>query len=352
MTLPRRRMLALLASPPGLPALARAGARPSTRDRDLIRRENEREGTTDRPLGRAQAVEAGGPDAIYRRRPAIEGFCTHTSVRPGERLAAFVSTDPPARPLPRRRLPQGLLRRQGRPPLPHPRTPRRQGPADPSDGAKNLVECRWQPGFTLDIRRDWPSGVYLGKLTNLDSGDTAYVVFIVRDDRPADLFFQRSELTWQAYNRWPAWRSLYDWEGDKWHTTVGADVGFDRPYSVYYNGLTSGFNPLTNGSGEFLLWGRPLCFRLEREGYDVTYVSNLDTHADGDGLLRAKDFLSVGHDEYWTRAMYDSVRRARDAGVRLAFPSGNSAYHRIDLRPGGDGQPRRVFGRVDQFANQ
>jgi len=27
---------------------------------------------------------------------------------------------------------------------------------------------------------------------------------------------------------------------------------------------------LTNGSGEFLLWEHPLCFWLEREGYDVT----------------------------------------------------------------------------------
>ena len=222
----------------------------------------------------------------------------------------------------------------------------------PSDGPKNLVACRWEPGFTLDVPEDWPSGVYLVKLTNLDSRLQAYAVFVVRDDRPADLLFQCSDLTWQAYNRWPAWRSLYDWKGNKWHTTVGADVGFDRPYSVYYNGLPSGFNPLTNGSGEFLLWEHPLCFWLEQQGYDVTYISNLDTHADPDGLLRAGGFLSVGHDEYWTQAMYDNVRRARDAGVALAFLSGNSVYHRIDLRPGDDGQPHRVFGRVDQFADE
>ena len=40
---------------------------------------------------------AEGPDAPYRRRPAIEGFCSRTSLRPGERLAVFVGTDPPAR---------------------------------------------------------------------------------------------------------------------------------------------------------------------------------------------------------------------------------------------------------------
>lgn len=351
MTLPRRRLLALLASSLGLPALARAGARRGARDRDLIRRENEREGTTDWLLDQVQPVEADGPDAPYRRRPAIEGFCSRTSVRPGERLAVFVSADPPARY-------RADVYRMGYYGGKGGRHVRSVGPLDgraqptPSDGPKNLVECLWEPGFTLEIPDDWPSGVYLVKLTNLDSRFQAYAVFILRDDRPADLLFQCSDLTWQAYNRWPAWRSLYDWRGNKWHTTVGADVGFDRPYSIYYNGLPSGFNPLTNGSGEFLLWEHPLCFWLEREGYDVTYISNLDTHADPEGLVRAKGFLSIGHDEYWTQAMYDNVRRARDAGVALAFLSGNSVYHRIDLRPGGNGQPRRVFGRVDQFADE
>ena len=37
----------------------------------------------------------------------------------------------------------------------------------------------------------------------------SYVIFIVRDDRPCDLLFQCSELTWSAYNRWPADFSIY-----------------------------------------------------------------------------------------------------------------------------------------------
>ena len=35
--------------------------------------------------------------------------------------------------------------------------------------------------------------------------------------------------------------------------------------------------------------------------------SNIDTHADPDGLLRTKGFISVGHDEYWTLDMYNNV---------------------------------------------
>jgi hypothetical protein len=110
--------------------------------------------------------------------------------------------------------------------------------------------------------------------------------------------------------------------------------------------------PLSLGSGEFLLWEHPLAFWMEKEGYDVTYISNLDTHADAEGLLRAKGFLSIGHDEYWTQTMFDNVVRARDSGLSLAFLSGNSVYHRIDLRPSSDDQAHRVFGRIQRFERE
>jgi len=53
---------------------------------------------------------------------------------------------------------------------------------------------------------------------------------------------------------------------------VSASVS-DRPYGKYVQILD---NPLSMGSGEFLLWEYPLCYWLEKEGYDVTYCSNVD----------------------------------------------------------------------------
>ena len=78
-------------------------------------------------------------------------------------------------------------------------------------------------------------------------------------------------------------------------------------------------NRLSGGSGEYLPWEFPLSFWMEQHGYDVSYISNVDTHSDPKGLLRGRGFLSVGHDEYWTRQMYDNVKKARDEGVSLAF---------------------------------
>jgi hypothetical protein len=63
---------------------------------------------------------------------------------------------------------------------------------------------------------------------------------------------------------------------------------------------------------------------MEQHGYDVTYCSNTDVHADPDCLTRAKAFLSVGHDEYWSRQQFDHVLAAVKAGVNVAFLSGNT----------------------------
>jgi hypothetical protein len=103
------------------------------------------------------------------------------------------------------------------------------------------------------------------------------------------------------------------------------------------------------GSGEFLLWEFPLTYWMEQQGYDVSYQSGVDTHKDGPGLLRAKGFISVGHDEYWSRDMYDSAIAARDAGVNLAFLSGNAVFGVVPLLPSAEGQPHRIMRRDSLF---
>src|SRR5947209_10568294 len=59
--------------------------------RDLIRAENARPGTTDWLLQKTRV----DPKAKYRC-PWIEGYCSHTSVKAGDKLAIMVSTDPPS----------------------------------------------------------------------------------------------------------------------------------------------------------------------------------------------------------------------------------------------------------------
>lgn len=285
---------------------------------------------------------------MYCRRKQIEAFCSDTRYEVGDSLKIFVSTDPASDyhlQIFRMGYYQGKGGRlikdvgilKGKP-----------QPFPAIDSSTNFLECKWSLGYKQVIPDNWISGVYIGKLTALKDSSQTYCIFIIKDKRKVDIVFQCSDLTWQAYNRWPAWHSMYD-EGNKpWVNTNGAIISFDRPYALYTNGLPTDFAPLSNGSGEFILWEFPLAFWLEKEGYDVTYISNIDTHTDTSTITRAMAFLSVAHDEYWTLPMYENVKYARDKGVNLLFLGGNSMDGTVFLKPSTDGRANRITGRLPQ----
>ena len=100
-------------------------------------------------------------------------------------------------------------------------------------------------------------------------------------------------------------------------------------------------------------WEHPLSFWLEQQGYDVTYCSNLDLDRDPEVLRRCKVFLSVGHDEYWTRPMYENAMAARDRGVSFGFFSGNSLCQELVTYPSSaTGRPLGVFARKKRFEDE
>jgi len=302
--------------------------------------ENAKPGTRDWLLEKTRI----DPATKYRS-PWMEGYCSRTSGRAGETLEIFASTNPASEftlEIYRMGYYGGAGGRlvQSFGPLPGRAQP------DPPVGRNRVRECRWEPSLSLKIPADWLSGVYLGKLTALREGLQSYVIFIVRDGRRADFIFQCSDTTWQAYNRWPDQFALYDDGKQSWYCGPGVDVSFDRPYGKYCQILDA---PLSTGSGEWFLWEFPFAYWLEAQGYDVTYISNLDTHADPAGLRRARGFLSVGHDEYYSIEMYQHLRGAIAQGLSVGFFSGNTCCGRIDPRPSSAGAPHRVYGRIDYF---
>lgn len=307
---------------------------------DLIRHENEQPGTRDWLLQNTRI----DPTSKYRC-PWIEGYCSRTSVRAGETINFHVSTNPASSfTLDIYRM--GYYGGAGG------RHVLRLGPfagqvqSDPPIGPNRLRDCQWTPCATLKIPRDWVSGVYVGKLTAEREQLQSYVIFIVRDDRRADFVFQCSDTTWQAYNRWPNQFSLYDDGKNEWFWGGGVDISFNRPYGKYCQIFDA---PLSTGSGEWFLWEFPIAYWLESQGYDVSYISNLDTHTDREGLLRAKGILSVGHDEYYSIEMFNHLKAAIAAGVNVAFLSGNTCCGRINPRPDSHGVPNRIFGRVGVY---
>ena len=307
---------------------------------EIIRAENDQPGTTDWQLTYTR-VE---PKTQYRC-PWIEGYVSKASLPAGDSLDFMVSTNPAGRfKIDLYRL--GYYGGKGG------RHMTTLGPFngktqdDPAVGSERLRECAWTPCATFEIPKDWVSGVYLGKLSLIDDRLQSYVIFIVRDDRKADLLFQCSDNTWQAYNRWPGNYALYDDGESSWALKSGTKVSYDRPYGKYCQILD---NPLSQGSGEFLLWEFPLAYWMEKEGYDVTYCSNTDVHADASTLARVKGFLSVGHDEYWSLEQFNHVKAAVDNGLNAAFFSGNTCCFVSPFDPSSTGQPNRIIERAGRY---
>ena len=75
---------------------------------------------------------------------------------------------------------------------------------------------------------------------------------------------------------------MYDDGKKQWYVGPNVRVSWDRPYGKCGT-LNKVDQPLSQGSGEFLMWEFPLAYWMEKEGYDVSYISNVDTHADAAG---------------------------------------------------------------------
>ncbi|HEX8352582.1 MAG TPA: N,N-dimethylformamidase beta subunit family domain-containing protein, partial [Pyrinomonadaceae bacterium] len=278
----------------------------------------------------------------------IEGYASATSVGRGGQITLFVNTAESAYTVEVYRM--GWYGGAGARLVHGPVS--RAGTAQPTptpDPATGLVECRWTNGYVLSVPNntadptDWASGVYLAKLTAGTSGRQSYIMFVVRDDaRPSDYLFQSSVTTFQAYNNWGG-KSLY--ETGSTSRVPARKVSFNRPYAISPHAPAA----YGVGAGEFLTnvqsgydaqsglsnagWEYNMVRWLEREGYDVTYCTNLDTHANPNLLRTHKAFLSVGHDEYWSWQMRANVEAARDAGVGLGFFSANVCYWQVRFEP-------------------
>ncbi|MGB9151047.1 MAG: N,N-dimethylformamidase beta subunit family domain-containing protein [Burkholderiales bacterium] len=213
-----------------------------------------------------------------------------------------------------------------------------------NDPANYLLECNWSASYTLTIPNsadptDWASGVYLAKLKG-DSNKESNIVFVVRDDsRQSSIVFQSAFTTYAAYDNWgqetvsatspnPG-KSLYNFTSTNGQRAY--KVSLNRPFARYF------------GTGEFLFHEVLMVRFLEKEGYDVTYQTNVDVHTGGvANLKRQKLFMMAGHDEYWTKAIRDNLEAARDEGVNLAFFGANNGYQQIRLEPSSDGSANRT----------
>ena len=203
----------------------------------------------------------------------------------------------------------------------------------------------WSVTDGWNVPTDAVSGVYLARLQRLDSngnpidGAENQIPFVVRNDGEShDIVLQTSDTTWQAYNAWGGnngvvGANLYGDKNDSinWDPIPGAgNNSQDRAYAVSYNRpfITDDGTGQASGAQDYLFGADyAAIYWLEKQGYDVSYISGVDTDRLGaDYLKNYKSFISVGHDEYWSGDQRANVEEARDSGVNLLFWSGNEVY--------------------------
>ncbi|MGA8790215.1 MAG: DUF4082 domain-containing protein [Paenarthrobacter sp.] len=252
---------------------------------------------------------------------SIQGFSTEISVNAGQPIRFKVDTNAPSYTIGIYRT--GWYAGNGARKIADvtPSVLRQTQPACRSDVTTELYDCgTWAVSATWQVPATAVSGVYVALLRRPDTGAKSHITFIVRNDgNRSAVVFQTADQTWQAYNTYGG-SDFYQ----------GAANG--RSYKVSYN------RPMATRDGpggrDFYFSNEyPMVRFLEQNGYDVSYISGLDTHRNGAELLNHKVFLSVGHDEYWSGPQRANVTAARDAGVNLQFLSGNEMYWRTRFEP-------------------
>ncbi|MDB5885614.1 MAG: hypothetical protein JWR74_1785, partial [Polaromonas sp.] len=285
----------------------------------------------------AENAKPGTPDweiTAPSSTPTVEGYASHTSVNRGETIRFFVSSSAPTYTLAIYRM--GWYGGAGARLMSSVTLPGSKQPTPVPDPATGLIECDWPESYRVTIpqtadKTDWATGIYLAKLTP-SNGTQSYMIFVVRDDASRSTYvYQSTTTTSQAYNNWGG-KSLYTYNSV--NNAPARKVSFNRPY---------GRDGYRGGAGQFLNHEINFIRFLEREGYDVSYLSNLDLHTNGEQLLNHRAFLVAGHDEYWSYQMKSAAHAAQAQGVHLGFFASNEAYWQVGFEPSSKGEANRTM---------
>jgi hypothetical protein len=181
--------------------------------------------------------------------------------------------------------------------------------------------CGWPAAVKVPIAKDWRSGYYQVLLRTADGkakGEAFFVVRPTRPDRDVRILIQLCTNTYNAYNQWGG-SSLYG--GPK---GVVRRVSIERPYLGFLPG-----NNITNLYSGWRRWEQPFVAWAEKAGYRLDFAVNSDLEFHPEVLKGYRLVLSVGHDEYWSSPMRDTLEKFITGGGNVAFFSGNTCFWQV-----------------------
>jgi hypothetical protein len=178
----------------------------------------------------------------------------------------------------------------------------------------NLIHNDSTPAgdWILSIPNHWASSLYKA-VFDPGAGEAYFVVRAANPGAAARLLVSIPFATWHAYTDAgaPGLSLYWNEQPDR-----ASRISLDRPAGP------------TGWEDGFLNW-------IATSGYAVDYCSNLDLH-DGLELLSAYQLLvCLGHDEYWSKEMRDTVESFADRGGNVAFFTGNTCWWQFRLEDDG-----------------
>jgi hypothetical protein len=246
----------------------------------------------------------------------LGGYASKVSVKPGDSLTFYISTD-----LNRFNL---RIYRWGVQKELVAEFNDLHGGIQPVPDSAYYYGCRWKPNLTIVIPANWKSGVYTAEFPT--SKMVERIIFIVRPAYPhAKILFNISVNTYQVYNTFGG-KSGYDhFSTDRKRSYI---VSFDRPYAGLGDGFWGG-RPYTNYGGPNGKWEQYFIWWLEKEKYEVDYCTDIDVDREPELLSNYKLLIIVGHSEYWSRGMRNNIENFVRSGGNLAIFSGNTCWWQI-----------------------
>ena len=280
------------------------------------------------------------PGSVAERRGAgaaeplwLEGYCDPVSVQAGEEVGFCVSTNAQEFSLEVARVgaeDEVVWTKTG---IPGTEYPLDDGSGKPGRAA--MYGVNWPAAVKLTVPPEWKSGFYrvvlragtetrgeiprgpFHRVMMTNQPPRFVMFFVVRAAEPGQrskILLQLASNTYQAYNGWGG-SSLYT--GPK-----TPRVSFRRPLHAYPWG-----SPIT--------WELPLIRWAERAGYPIDVCTNLDLELHPEILPHYRLVLSVGHDEYWSAGMRDSLETFIANGGNCAFFSGNTCCWQVRVEDAG-----------------
>ncbi len=258
---------------------------------------------------------------------AIQGFATSTQAAIGQSVNLYVNTALPTYHVEAYRM--GWYQGKGaRLIWTSPTLKGVSQPACPLDHSINMVACyTWKLSTTMKITSAFVPGDYLLKLVAGPKAQSYILLTIWDPTSTATYVVVNRSMVEQGWNTFGGF-SFYSGTGPCIldHDTYPACnrarvVSFDRPYDT------------GNGSSDFLTNEYPLVQLMEREGLDVTYITDITLATVPLLLSNHKVLLSLDHDESWTYEERLALQNAQAHGLNVVFFGAAAMVRHVRLEP-------------------